>query len=103
MEYIGWILEKGSQINIIWVAGFAVVGMGKYFINRQDKINAQDREDKRLMWSELKEVTRLYHQVDKLEANNSLAIRFLSNPDAPIETMKQSADGKGDHALNRDV
>ncbi len=99
--YISWILEKGSQINIIWLAGFAVVGMGKYFINRQDKINAQDREDKRLMWSEIKEVTRLYHQVDKLEALNSLAIRCLS--DGVIETVKQSADGTGDHAINHDV
>jgi len=114
MEYIGWILEKGSQINIIWLAGFAVVGMGKYFINRQDKINAKAirdqeklndkyREDQLLLWTELKEAIRLYHQVDKLESQNSLAIRFLSDPDAPIETMKQSADGKGDHALNRDV
>ena len=101
MEYLSWIVEKGSQIDIVWVAGFAVVGMGKYFISRQDKINALDRDDKRLMWSEIKEVTRLYHQVDKLEALNSLAIRCLSG--GVIETVKQSADGKGDHAINRDV
>jgi len=65
--------------------------------------NIKNSKDRKIMWDAIKENTRLYNQVDKLESNNSLAIRFLSDPNAPIETMKQSADGKGDHVINRDV
>ena len=85
-------------IIILMGAGFSV-----FVMFRIKKMDEKQGDMNKLFWSELKEVTRLYHQVDKLEANNSLAIRFLSDPDAPIETMKQSADGKGDHAINRDV
>ena len=76
-----------------------IILIGVYVIHRLRK----QEEMNKLFWAEIKEVTRLYHQVDKLEAVNSLAIRVLSNPDAPIETIKQSADGKGDHAINHDV
>lgn len=65
--------------------------------------NRKQSKDRAVMWERINENTRLYNQVDKLEALNSLAIRFLSDPKAPIETMKQSADGIGNHALNRDV
>ena len=58
-------------------------------------------EMNKLFWDEIKENTRLYHQVDKLEALNSLAIRCITG--GVIETVKQSADGKGDHAINRDL
>ena len=97
-----WLLALDIKIFltiiILMGAGFSV-----FIMFRIKKMDEKQGDMNKLFWSELKEVTRLYHQVDKLEANNSLAIRFLSDPDAPIETMKQSADGKGDHALNRDV
>lgn len=104
MTILDWIQQHGSPVDVIIVLmGVGVVLVGRYFVNRQDKINELRREDERLIWTELKEAIRLYNQVDKLEAVNSLAIRILSDPGAPIETMKQSADGKGDHTINRDV
>ena len=93
---IEWLLAldiKYFLIIIIVVGGLFSI----YVIHRQRK---QDDMNKQF-WSEIKEVTRLYHQVDKLEALNSLAIRVLSK--GKMQTVKQSADGKGDHALNRDV
>ena len=92
-----WINQHGSPVDAaIVLMGMCVVFAMGYFLR------SQKRQNERL-WAEIKEAIRLYNQVDKLEALNSLAIRFLSDPKAPIETMKQSADGKGDHALNRDV
>ncbi len=95
---IEWLLELDIKyFLIIIILGGGLFAL--YVIHRQKK---QDEMNKQF-WAEIKEVTRLYHQVDKLEAVNSLAIRVLSNPNKPIETLKQSADGKGDHAINHDV
>jgi len=95
---IEWLLALDIKIFLTIII-IVVVLISLYVIHRlrkQDEMNKQ-------FWSEIKEVTRLYHQVDKLEAVNSLAIRVLSNPNATIETIKQSADGIGNHAINHDV
>jgi len=90
-----WIALHGSPVDaVIIFMGMLVVWLIRYLVQSQRAQNVR-------MWDEIKEVRRLYHQVDKLEAVNSLAIRVLSN--GKIQTTKQSADGKGDHALNRDV
>ena len=44
-------------------------------------------------------VKDLYHQIDKLTSNIAIAIQRVTG----LKLIKQSADGKGDHALNRDV
>lgn len=85
-----------NAIVLMFFMGMGVVLWIMAILRKQSK-------DRAIIWDRINENTRLYNQVDKLEALNSLAIRVLSDPDAPIETMKQSADGKGDHALNRDV
>lgn len=46
-------------------------------------------------------LARLYHQVDKLTYGIAIAIQSI--PGLDIELIKQSANGDGDHALNRDV
>ena len=104
---IEWLLALDIKIFLIVIilmgAGFSLFVI--YRLNKMDKERLDSLEKQSDMnkqfWAELKEVTRLYHQVDKLEAVNSLAIRVLSK--GKIQTTKQSADGKGDHALNRDV
>jgi len=95
---IEWLLALDIKIflTIIIVVGVLFSVYVIHRLRKQDEMNKQ-------FWSEIKEVTRLYHQVDKLEAVNSLAIRVLSNPKATIETIKQSADGIGNHAINHDV
>ena len=92
---LDWIEKYGTPIDVIIVAmGMLVVWLIMYLVKSQKAHNAR-------VWEAVKENTRLYNQVDKLEALNSLAIRCLSN--GAIRTVKQSADGKGDHAINRDV
>ncbi len=94
---IGRLLDQSGAT----VADLVIIIMGilfaLYVLNREHNKEKTFKE----MWSKINENTRLYNQVDKLESNNSLAIRWLSN--GKIETMKQSADGKGDHVINRDV
>ena len=48
---------------------------------------------------ESKECKRLYYQVDKLTFGIAIAIQRLKG----IKLIKQSANGVGDNALNRDV
>jgi len=48
---------------------------------------------------EIKECKRLYNQVDKLTFGIAIAIQRIKG----IKLIKQSADGVGDNALNRDV
>ncbi len=47
----------------------------------------------------ISKVKDLYHQIDKLTSNIAIAIQRVTG----LKLIKQSADGKGDHALNRDV
>ena len=47
----------------------------------------------------INKVKDLYHQIDKLTSNIAIAIQRVTG----LKLIKQSADGKGDHALNRDV
>ena len=77
-----------------------IIGGGLFSVFVIHRLRKQDEMNTKF-WDELKENNRLYHQVDKLEALNSLAIRVLSK--GKIQTVKQSADGKGDHAINHDV
>ena len=106
---IEWLLALDIKYFLLTIilmgAGFSLFVI--FRLKKIDKERLADLEKQsemnKLFWAELKEAIRLYNQVDKLESNNSLAIRFLSDPLAAIVTMKQSADGKGDHALNRDV
>jgi len=95
---IQWLTDLGASNadKMIFIIGM----MFAAYVLLRDRQKSNQIE---LLFQEVKEIRRLYHQVDKLEAVNSLAIRTLSDPKAPIETMKQSADGKGDHALNRNV
>jgi len=98
-DWIPTFITEIGPTNAIVLMFFMGVGVVVWVMS----IRRKQSKDRAVMWERINENTRLYNQVDKLEAQNSLAIRFLSDPNAPIETMKQSADGKGDHALNRDV
>jgi uncharacterized membrane protein YcjF (UPF0283 family) len=99
-EVSDWLASIGAS-NIDVMIIFMGVAVVAWVWNTIRRLEQRDREDKKSLWKETKEVRRLYHQVDKLCALNSLAIRTITK--GKIVTMKQSADGKGDHALNRDV
>jgi len=89
-----WLLAVDIKVflAIIIVSGFGFGSFVLWQLKKQSSTNSG-------LWDEVKEGKRLYHQVDKLTYGNAIAIKAATG----IETMKQSADGKGDNALNRDV
>ena len=95
MMSIEWFLNldiKYFLLTIILMGGsFAWYVLSK--LRRQDDMNKE-------FWAEIKECTRLYNQVDKLTFGIAIAIQ-AKHPD--IKLINESADGVGDHALNRSV
>jgi len=70
--------------------------------SRERRVNEErqrNRADRAKMWAELKENRRLYHQTDKSTYGIQIAIQKATG----IKLIKQSANGEGDHTLNRDV
>jgi len=97
MPNLGWLteLEPMTAIIIVAVAGLSFAFSFGFYVR---SFNARvDRQISKL-FEETKEGTRLYNQVDKLAYGNAIAIKAATG----IDTIKQSADGSGDHALNRD-
>lgn len=92
-------LDVQSAITTCFVMGilFAVWVAVKF---RAEKASREK------IWEELKEVKKLvaevqksYHQVDKLTFGTAIIVQKATG----VKLIKQSADGKGDHALNRDL
>jgi len=126
-DVIDWLMEFGaSYFDMVII--FGVVSFAKYTLSRiknikegyrkevsdlkeyfeksiedlkesVDKdIKIKDREIS-LLFKKTDENKRLYNQVDKSTYGIAIAIQKSTG----IELIKQSADGKGDHTLNRDV
>lgn len=77
-------------------------------LHREDlqRLRTEYREDINKTWEECrvlreenKILTNRYHQVDKQGFGNGLVLKKVTG----IDTMSQSADGDGDHTLNRDI
>lgn len=77
-------------------------------LHREDlqQLRTEYREDVSKLWQECRELreeikvlTNRYHQVDKQGFGHGLVIKKLTG----INTMEQSANGDGDHALSRDI
>lgn len=105
MPDIKWLIELGASVPdiLIFVMGF----MFAFYVIIRDRQQAKKIE---LIFSKLsalrekteteyKEMRSKYSQVDKLTFGIAIAIQKKTG----IKLLKQSADGKGDHALNRDV
>ncbi len=102
---LGWLKEIGASPfdTVLILFGFVFAGI-VFFKARRDKAAADEKDKnhvKRLdaHATDIKELRRLYHQLDKHSYGVSIAIRKKED----IEIIKQSANGEGDHALNRDV
>jgi len=94
MFNFNWLIAMGATPAVIIVFVMGVL-FAAYVISR----DVQQRDTTRLQWAELKELRQKYHQVDKLTYGIGIAIQRKTN----IKLFKQSADGDGDNALNRDV
>lgn len=94
MPNIKWLLDLGAtHVDvIIFVMGllFAI------WVVHKDRIQIEENKS---LWKEINEIRRLYNQVDKLTYGTAIAIQRLKG----IRLINQSADGKGDHTLNRDI
>lgn len=90
MEILDWVMRYGSPVDAVIVAlGVPVVVYVGYIQRRQiEKLN-----------NEITELTRLYNQVDKLTYGIAIVLKLKKR----VSVMKQSANGVGDHALDRDV
>ena len=102
---LGWLKEIGASPfdTVLILFGFVFAAI-VFFQARRDKAAADEKNKyyvKRLdaHSADIKELRRQYNQVDKLEFGNAIAIKAISG----IDTIKMSANGEGDHALNRDV
>ena len=71
-----------------------IITIGTLFAMYQLAMNG--KVDK--LQSECKELNNKYHQVDKLSFLTAVIVQKVSG----YKIIKQSADGKGDHALNRE-
>ena len=98
---IEWLLALDIKIflTIIIVVGVLFAIYIIYRIKKQDDMNKQ-------FWSEIKAIVSTVSRIDSLTYGQSIAIRFISGS---IEGMPeiilihQSADGEGNHSLNRDI
>lgn len=115
----GWtdLLEKlgGSPADFVMAAFIVILAL--YVVMRDRHCKEQiEKLEKRMdarfksvndrhtstadkLWSEVNTVKGKYHQLDKLTAMLAIAIQRKTG----LKLIKQSADGQGDHALNRDV
>ena len=82
MFILDWISENGSPVDL----AMFIMGMGVLFLVLEQR-------------KDVKELRRLYHQTDKMTYGIAIAIQKKTG----IKLVKQSANGEGDHALNRDV
>ncbi len=102
---LGWLKEIGASPfdTILILFGFLFAAI-VFLQARRVKADAIEKDKyyvKRLdaHAADIKEVRRLYHQLDKLTFGHAIAIKRATG----IDTIKMSANGEGDHALNRDV
>lgn len=85
-----WIAANGTPVDlVIFLLGMMVVS---YIIFIQKRLIDELRH-------EASELRKKYHQVDKLTYGIAIAIQRKTG----IKLQNQSADGKGENALHRDV
>ncbi len=91
---IKWFIDLGATFPdiIIIIMGFMFAGY--VFLRDRQK----DRQIETL-FSEVKQIREKYSQLDKLTFGIAIAIQRKTG----IRLVKQSANGEGDHTLNRDV
>ena len=91
---LSWLTDMGASVpdKMIFIIGM----MFAAYVLVRDR---QKSNQIKLLFEENKECRRLYHQVDKLTYGIAIAIKLKRKQ----KLIKESANGQGDHALNRDI
>jgi hypothetical protein len=90
-----WLVSMGATpFELVFVVVGILSAMAIWSIRNRDK------KTMCAMRRDIKENNRLYHQVDKLQFGTAKAIQ-AKYPE--IKLINESADGVGDHSLDRSV
>ena len=94
MPNLKWFTDMGASVPDLIIMIMGLMFAAYVFLRDRQK----DRQIETL-FSEVKEINGKYAQLDKLSFGMAIAIQRRTG----IKLVKQSANGEGDHTLDRDV
>ena len=87
-----WITTHGSPVDAVIVfMGFCVVWLIRYVVNSQKAQNVR-------VWKVIRKLDDRYHRLDALQFGTAKSIQAVNGN---LTLVNESADGDGNHSLDR--